>query len=121
MDSFYDEEEDFIDFIERTKDQVPDGVFDASEYVAGVKSLIDQLSVIHDIDTEEGRMLAMMNIAMSASDGVMGSISVAYVLTILLSSLNELSEGAYERFIGSMINDVIPQLEEGGTVVPYWK
>lgn len=114
-------DEDFYEYIERTKESAPDGVFDASEYVSSIEKVIHMLDSIDDIDSDDGRMIGMMGLVSMMTESELDAVAVGYVFITLLSSLDDLVDGSYQSFVMSMKNDVVPVLKESQSSVPYWR
>lgn len=112
--------DDYISFVNRVKNSAPDGVFDATSYISRIEDIANRLSNIYDIQSEESRLLSMLNLSEICFSGEEGVLAVCYLLTLLLSSLDDLVDGSYENFVTSLQEDVLPMLKENQSSVPYW-
>lgn len=113
--------DEFEQFLSKTENEMPDGLMDASSYVNKIESVVKAMATFIDHESDVSRMSFMMKLFSICSDSDEGLVAVLYILSLIITSLDDLSEGSYYSMISSFEDDIIPILKENQSSVPYWK
>jgi len=116
------------DAYNKHKDQMPDGVVDASGYIDVVKTIVNSISHLDNKDTSENIkfMTTIMDIFMSEDleidvDKIMEAITaMAFVVTTTMQFANNLDDEFVSKYINSMNDNVLPVMEKEARAIPYW-
>ena len=109
---------DFDRWEDYSNNNMPDGLMDSSAYVDAVCKIIDVVVASGDLESSKNRSNLLLLLAKHGAsfDGV---VALSYVMTILLSNLDDIQPGALDSFRAYMDEEVKRSLEEHRNV-PYW-
>lgn len=118
-------------YYNKTKSETPDGLMDASSYIAIVKKIVEATSYLNpNNDEDEGMFIVEIMNAFISSDGNdidfnvdkgMETITaLSFVITMMSKFASEIDNNFLEGFIRVTNDVVIPQLEAQSKAVPYW-
>jgi hypothetical protein len=117
-------DDDFEKFIEKSTNSVPDGVVDGTSYINIFSNFANYLAML-DPEDEQSRVLFMMNTMNLIDNNDPTSAyevlsACCYHVVTLLSAGIFYNENFKEIYMKMVYDEIIPNLSENASTMPYW-
>ena len=109
---------DYAQWSDKSNNEMPDGLMDASGYVDAIHDIIDVINHCGDLEDSMSRSALMLRLSKAAASAD-GLIAIAHIFTVVLSNLDEIREGALDALKHHLDHDVREAMEDYRSV-PYW-